>query len=149
MPGRFNDLARQLDRYVKSGIQRIVSLASLDEIKKKSQSYASAIEAGDLPVQVEFFEIRDYDIPEHYELFDQFIKRLIGALQSGERLLIHCGAGVGRTGLVAECLLVAFGASANSAAETVRSAGSGPETELQRRFVQDYASRLRNVSPPD
>ena len=71
---------------------------------------------------------------------------LIAALQRGERIVIHCAAGLGRSGSIAAWLLVEMGAEPQAAIDDVRRARPGAiETAAQERFVH-FGSRL--AKPP-
>jgi protein-tyrosine phosphatase len=62
-------------------------------------------------------------------------------LASGRNVVVHCRQGIGRTGLVAACLLVSKGESPETAVEKL-SAARGvpiPETAEQRRWIDHYA----------
>jgi ADP-ribosyl-[dinitrogen reductase] hydrolase len=61
---------------------------------------------------------------------------LRGRLTAGERVLVHCRAGLGRTGLVSARLLVEFGMTPLEALRAVRQARPGTvQTEAQERYV--------------
>jgi protein-tyrosine phosphatase len=51
--------------------------------------------------------------------------RLLHGLQKGERILIHCKEGIGRSGIVAARLLIESGIDADRAIKTVRKASPG------------------------
>jgi hypothetical protein len=55
------------------------------------------------------FAVADYGIPEDRETFWHLAQCLAAGLHSGERVLIHGGAGIGRTGTLAICVLLALG----------------------------------------
>ena len=62
---------------------------------------------------------------------------LLQALNSGQRVLVHCAAGLGRTGMLVAKLLVLHGVSADEAIDQVRRARPGPiETEAQADWVR-------------
>ncbi|MEX2443140.1 MAG: hypothetical protein WD492_06030 [Alkalispirochaeta sp.] len=50
--------------------------------------------------------------------------------------LVHCGAGVGRTGTFADAVLMSLGYTYNDAYEEINAAGSHPEMPAQREFLQ-------------
>jgi protein-tyrosine phosphatase len=63
-------------------------------------------------------------------------------LVAGERVLVHCRAGLGRTGLIASRLLVEFGMTPRQALNAVRRARPGAvETTLQEHYVLQLAQR--------
>jgi len=65
-------------------------------------------------------------------------------LAAGRNVVLHCRQGIGRTGLVATCLLVASGHSASAAVEQL-SAARGiavPETLQQRQWIDHFAESL-------
>jgi len=69
---------------------------------------------------------------------------LASALRNGERLLIHCAAGLGRTGtMVARLLIDEFDFNPQAAIETVRAHRPGTiESHEQERFVAMPLERL-------
>ena len=143
LPGRYEPFAHcraALDRH---GITRIVSLLALDEIAQRSPEYAEAITAATLPCAWEAFPIPDFGVPSDMGQFAALVGRLAEGVQAGERVLIHCGAGIGRTGTVALCHLLALGIPMAEAERAVRAAGAGPETAGQRRWVEGFADAER------
>lgn len=67
---------------------------------------------------------------------------LLQALDQGQRVLVHCAAGLGRTGMLVAKLLVLHGLPAEAAIAQVRSARPGTiETEAQAEWVRhgDFA----------
>ena len=63
---------------------------------------------------------------------------LLQALNSGQRVLVHCAAGLGRTGMLVAKLLVLNGVRADEAIAQVRRARPGTiETEAQAEWVRD------------
>jgi protein-tyrosine phosphatase len=64
-------------------------------------------------------------------------------LNNGEKIMIHCEGGFGRTGTVAAMILMDFGYSVTDAIIECRKARElSVETSVQERFLMDY-SQLR------
>jgi protein-tyrosine phosphatase len=143
MPGRYeawSDFTAEAER---RGIDLIVSLVSEDEIVRKSWSYADAIKSGSLRCPRECFPVPDYGVPENREAFAAFVTRIAKSLRSGHTILVHCGAGIGRTGTFAICLLLASGVSCIDAKRAVSDAGSYPETSEQKELVDWCEKRFQ------
>jgi hypothetical protein len=87
------------------------------------------------------FPIEDRQVPESETAMAAVLRRLDGALSSGKNVVVHCRQGIGRTGLVAACLLVSEGATPDSAVKTLSHARgvAVPETPGQRRWIDRYA----------
>jgi protein-tyrosine phosphatase len=83
--------------------------------------------------------IADQSVPTLAEA-KSVVAWLQGRLDAGGRVVVHCAAGLGRSGTIAACLLRAQGASAEEAIARVRGA-RGPravETEEQAAFVRAF-----------
>jgi ADP-ribosyl-[dinitrogen reductase] hydrolase len=64
------------------------------------------------------------------------------ALGQGERLFLHCYAGLGRTGTVASLILMKYGLSAREAMQAVRAVRPGSiETLSQEHYLSVLAAR--------
>jgi protein-tyrosine phosphatase len=134
MPGRFEPLTAFLTAAEYEGATGIVCLATDAEIATKSPDYAQARKSGSLTAPVQNHPIPDYGLPEDRETFANLIRGLCADLYRGKRLILHCAAGIGRTGLVAQHILMAFGTEPGLAHEQVKRAGSEPETASQQEF---------------
>lgn len=136
MPGRYGSFAQESQEIVNRGIDTVVSLTPLDEVSKKSPAYAEAISTNALSWERKEFPIQDYGIPTEREAFLNLAWGIAKDLQAGKRTLIHCGAGVGRTGTLAVCVLMALGMEREAALDSVDAADAGPETAEQRELVR-------------
>lgn len=118
----------------------IVCLTPLEEIKTKSPDYAKAIINDQLPCEKYDQAISDFGVPSNLDVFQKSIKYTVTVLNAGNNVLIHCAAGIGRTGLFAICLLHALGIEEEDAKLCVHLAQSTPETTEQEAFVAAFNS---------
>lgn len=135
MPGRYEPLEDACEWLKKNGITTIFCLASNEEIERKSPDYAVAIKENRVPAKRICFPVPDYDIPEDVEDFYKHARDIAARLKSGENLLIHCAGGVGRTGMLAGCVLAALGLSQDALEES----GSFPDAN-QKEIIRKFSS---------
>jgi protein-tyrosine phosphatase len=84
------------------------------------------------------FPISDFEVPKDMEEFHKLIGKISSALKSGN-VLIHCGAGLGRTGTVAAGLAIYKGFKPHAAISMIRRIRSGSiETFEQEDFLKEY-----------
>src|SRR5690606_31477739 len=144
MPGRYDwDLRRAEREMDEQTIDLVVSLASMREIREISPRYARAIEDEALPWEMWDMPVPDGGIPADEEDFLDMARDIAEELRGGVHVLIHCNAGVGRTGMLAILVLVALGMSLPAAQQAVDAAGAGPESIPQETFVERMARVIR------
>ena len=90
------------------------------------------------------FPIADYSVPTSNKELRQLVSELAQSLTAGGNVGIHCRQGIGRSSLVAACVLVTSGKSADAAFQRISSARgrSVPDTPEQRNWVAAFASDL-------
>lgn len=92
--------------------------------------------------------VRDFTPPSPAQL-ERGVAAINEAVSNGERVAVHCGAGLGRTGTLLACYLVSRGLAAPDAIARVRAARPGSvETPEQEAAVEAYAARVRPESGP-
>lgn len=134
MPGRFEPFASFVHAAREAGATAIICLTSDDEIAERSPDYAEARRLNTLPFARRDHPILDFGLPQDAERFADFITDLCADLVEGQGLILHCAAGIGRTGVVAQQLLMAFGVDPDHARAQVLQAGSGGESAAQLQF---------------
>lgn len=142
LPGRCGDeaspqraFASDREIIAASGIDIVVCLLDSAEIERKSIAYSWAIASGKLPWRTQQFPIADFSVPP-VDALHLLASQLASDLHSGTKVLVHCAAGIGRTGLVATATLVALGMSLDAATAVIRAAGSEAETDEQRELLR-------------
>lgn len=153
MPGRAAPLDDFLAATASERIDHVLCLAGEAEIMAKSADYAALLASGERPWNWRALPIEDFGIPGDAAGFAGRIAETAALLCRGERVALHCAAGIGRTGLAALCLLRALGLERPEAERRIREAGSFPETAAQRAFVDRFsagccASARAGSAPP-
>ena len=86
--------------------------------------------------------------PPTQEQLDRAVSALARAIGSNKGVAVHCGAGLGRTGVVLAAYFVARGATAQNAIAKVRRLRPGSvETDEQAEAIEHYARRKRRDGP--
>jgi len=145
------DLSADLESIKSSGAKALVTLMETEELNAV-QVPLSELAAKTRGVGLEWHHlpIRDGDIPDkHFEdLWTYSGVRLRNLLVNGEKIVIHCLGGLGRTGTVAARLLVEFGATPANAIRAVRAARAGTiETRRQEEYVNNCKPAGFSMNP--
>ena len=140
MPGRFEALEICLQEMAEAKIGHILCLVSDHEIAEKSPDYLAAIQRDEIPARLWRYDVPDYGLPENHDDLNQVLDLIRNRLDDGDSVVIHCAAGHGRTGMVSIRLLTrSMGMPLEQAIETIRLAGSAPDTQAQRDFLKRHA----------
>ncbi|NJL23310.1 MAG: protein phosphatase [Leptolyngbyaceae cyanobacterium SM1_3_5] len=93
-------------------------------------------------MQVRHFPIPDFGVPRSIDQFALLVQDILAAATEGKTIVIHCKAGLGRSGLVAASCLVSLGSTPEAAFQLVRRSRPGTiETAEQEAFVGAFADR--------
>lgn len=135
MPGRFESWAAFESEARAAGIAIVVCLAPREELAELSPEYHAALARGQLPFRWLLVPMRNFGLPDDPAAFRRDIAGIAQSVRGGDRVLLHCAAGLGRTGSAAACLLKALGVDEQDALERVRAAGSNPQNAQQSGLV--------------
>lgn len=136
MPGRFEPWPRFVEQAQVARVQHLVCLTPRLELAELSPPYHAAVATGDIPFRWMHLPMRNFGLPEDPAGFRAGIHALARSLAAGDAVLLHCAAGMGRTGSAAACVLKSLGLPAHDALERVRQAGSNPQNAQQSGFVE-------------
>lgn len=83
------------------------------------------------------FPIRDRTVPRSKEEALTFASSILDRLRSGKNVVVHCRGGIGRSSVIAACILMKSGMDANMALQQIERARgcSVPDTPEQREWL--------------
>jgi protein-tyrosine phosphatase len=130
----------------RAGIDTVLSLLTPEEEQALDLAgEADAVKTGGM----EFLSlpIPDRQVPTSETELTAAMEKVNARLAAGRGVLVHCRQGVGRSGLVAACLLVTRGVDPSAAVERVSAAREVaiPETREQRQWIDHYAAILAST----
>lgn len=130
----------------KEGVDFVVSLLEPDEISELGLAReAELCEA----YEIEFvsFPISDRGVPASLKETAALARLVILRIIEGKAVAIHCRAGIVRSSLVAACVLVCSGSTADAAFEMIEKARGVtiPDTNEQREWVERFEEATRTA----
>src|SRR5688572_6223256 len=138
MPGRFERWSEFMTEARRRRLGLVVCLTPPEEVSSLSPSYWQAIAEGSLDFRYLNLPMQNFGLPRDLHDFRDGIEQMVDSLQAGDAVMLHCAAGIGRTGTTAACLLKRLGLPADIAMQRVRDAGSNPENALQSGLVNRF-----------
>jgi protein-tyrosine phosphatase len=136
-------LEEEMASWRRAGIDTVLSLLTPDE-EQDLELKREAHEAKARGMKFASLPIPDRQVPNSESEVSATLDRLEADLSAGKNVVIHCRQGIGRTGLVAACLLVTKGLTSEAAVKTLSATRGNPvpETSEQRRWIDHYAAVL-------
>lgn len=120
----------------RSGVDVVVSLLEGHEIEELDIVEEDALcEANGISFLS--FPIRDRNVPSSTQDTLKFVQSISNLLRTGKNVVIHCRAGIGRSSLIAACVLMISGVDIDQAFQQIEKARgcSVPDTPEQREWV--------------
>lgn len=134
-------LADEIAAWKRNGISSVLSLLTAEEEEELclQNEDRAAKEAG---VRFRSLPIPDRGLPLSESELTAVVDELDAELASGRNVLVHCRQGIGRAGMIAACLLISRGQSADTAVRNVSEARGAtiPDTTEQREWIEHYPS---------
>jgi len=133
-------LEDDLDAWKHEDVDAVLSLLTSDE-ERALELVSEPLEARRMGLRFVSFPIADRDVPQSEAELVKALEEASRLLVQGKNLVVHCRQGVGRSGLVAACLLVRKGMSPGAAVDKVSVARgvAVPETPEQREWIDHFA----------
>jgi protein-tyrosine phosphatase len=137
-------LESEIENWKNLGIDVVVSLLKPEEVSELALQHEAALCRG---CGIDFIScpIPDRSVPESRYTILQLARALAASVQDGRSVAIHCRAGIGRSSLMAACLLICSGIAAPQAFALIRDSRglSVPDTDEQRDWVLSFDQTLR------
>ena len=134
----FDPQGQVLDAFHSAGVQVVVMLTPKEEVKELTgrdlyEMYRT------LGFEIIYVPVEDFSIPDQ-GVFQVPIQQTLQAAQAGKTIVMHCHAGIGRTGAFAACLTkVIFDMDGPAAIRWVRQyVPRAVESPLQAQFVEEF-----------
>lgn len=140
-PASEGDAGERVAEIAASGIQQLVCLLQAEEARQLGLEREDVLVSAQ-SMQFVSFPIPDMGLPASVEAFSGLTRQLYRQVQAGTNSLIHCRAGIGRSGLVAAAVLMQGGLDARQAfARVAQMRGRRlPETREQGAWLEAHQS---------
>ena len=136
-------LEDEITSWQREGVNTVFSLLT-DEEERDLDIAREEAEAKAHSMKFLSYPIPDRQVPDSEANLGKALQKLEAELAAGRNVVLHCRQGIGRTGLVAACLLLTKGIDLQTAVTRLSAARgtSIPETPEQRRWIDHYAETL-------
>lgn len=139
-------LQDEISNWRAEGIEIVVSLLEPDEVLELGLSEEASL-CSNANIEFLSFPILDRGVPYSPSKTAELARSLVTQIHSGKSIAIHCRAGIGRSALIAGCILVSTGIKAGEAFELVAAARGlkVPDTDAQIRWLHDFSNAGNSI----
>lgn len=132
-------LEDDIARWKQDGVVQVVSLLEPPEVDKLGLMRVGDL-CGKFSLQFVSHPIAERGVPASADEIASLVQTIKAHLQNRKPVAIYCRTGMGRSALVAACVLRSFGHDAKKAFELVASARGFmvPDTPAQREWVEAF-----------
>jgi hypothetical protein len=125
------------------GVDIVVSLVEQPEMPGLIEAERALCE--EFSLDFLWFPIRDKTAPTSRDAISALARQLANAISTGKSVAIHCRAGIGRSALLAACVLIHLNIDGAVALDMIAEARGAevPETEAQRQWVLSFSHAIR------
>ena len=131
----------------RTGTTAVICLCERPELEHRYSGYVAWLQAN-APTRALWFPVPDLAVPTAAER-DLLLSELHRRLSAGQRLLLHCGAGIGRAGTMAIAVLITRGVDLAEAAALVAACRpmAGAQSPDQAEFLAELERDWRSPDP--
>ena len=135
-------LEDEISGWKRAQVGAVVSLLEASEVRELGLAREAAL-CGEQDIDFLSFPIPDRGTPLSLAKTTSLVEGLVARLQGGTAVAVHCRAGIGRTGLVAACVLSRFGMPFDEIFGALSRARGVPmpDTQGQIDWVKGFASQ--------
>jgi len=125
----------------------LVCLTEPHELDARYPQYVAWLEqhrrADGSPSRAEWFPVPDLHAPP-LDRYRPFLDLVVARLRAGDRVIVHCAAGIGRAGTTATAILLLLGAEPSDALAMVarHRPMAGPEAGAQQDVIDELSRQL-------
>jgi protein-tyrosine phosphatase len=134
----FDPAQTVMDAYLRAGVDTVVMLTPEEEARGLTGRDLRR-EFCDQGFEVIYAPVMDFSVPEE-GVFQTAIPKTLQTARGGKTIVVHCHAGIGRTGMFAACLArVVFDMTGDEAVAWVREyVPHAVENQAQYQFVKSF-----------
>jgi len=135
-------LRDEIQGWKRDGISLVISLLEKDETEELELAEEQSL-CREAKIEFLSLPIADRGVPASVEAATEVVRIAYEQVLKGRAVVIHCRAGIGRSSLIAGCVLVLAGDTADRAIERIGDARGlrVPDTDAQLDWLRQFAGR--------